>query len=352
MKVGDLFGRFKQEKRKPLEMPSNVRISQDNNVTHIDITKDISMREYAETLDKNAVASLPVREIIEGYDLLTATVKQQDIYVIPTSDCFFCIAQAKNIKKISQCKTVIWNNEEHIEEVVLEDNQSDYRVIRYVHKMNRSTRLSQSYCSKDGGDTQHSLQKAEALTLVQDVLENIKASEAAKYVDVFHLYAIYHLISNNTYFPVIGDEMLTLSWHHDRNNTDMSSHSYWDFDILLNETREKIGDIGYQCSQSKQGFTYSGNVDYFIYQKFRHMHYATRALHLLKQFLANHFLDEEKDLYISAFPDNIYSQNVALKNGAELVYEGEVPETETMRTIDGIEEIKVYQIKLGKESNE
>ena len=82
------------------------------------------------------------------------------------------------------------------------------------------------------------------------------------------------------------------------------------------------------------------------------MHYATRALRLLKQYIANQFAEEAKNLYISTLPDNIYSQQVALKNGAELIYEGAVPETETVRAIDGVKEVKVYQIKLSKESNE
>lgn len=88
-------------------------------------------------------------------------------------------------------------------------------------------------------------------------------------------------------------------------NINEEKHEF--LDIIMNDTREIIGDISfdYMCGS---GFTYGGNVSYFIKEEYRHNDYATKALTLLKELLKNNTYSGDKDLYISTLPDNEFSQ--------------------------------------------
>lgn len=41
-----------------------------------------------------------------------------------------------------------------------------------------------------------------------------------------------------------------------------------------------------------------------------------------------------------------FHKKVAINNGGELAYSGEVPSDEGIRMIDGVKEVKVYRIKM------
>ncbi len=146
-------------------------------------------------------------------------------------------------------------------------------------------------------------------------------------------------------YPIVYNDILMLSWplQNIYGEKDIYYQKRLFFDVILNETKEKVGEIN--CHLGDE-FQYGGNVDYFIYEKYRHHHYATMALELLKQLLQNNLSNAEKILYISTLPEDTYSQKVAQNNNAELYYDGEVPVTDSLNYINGVKKIKIYKIDI------
>lgn len=149
------------------------------------------------------------------------------------------------------------------------------------------------------------------------------------------VYGFFNLVTKD-YNPIISDDILSLS----ARNDDINECSSVSFDIVLNKTKEVVGRIAYSNTDK---FSYEGNTNYRIEYKYQNNGYATRALTLLKQFLANH---SKQQLYIAIKPDNIYSIKVAENNGAELIYDGQVPKDEVIYFVDGAKEIKVYKLDI------
>ncbi len=126
-----------------------------------------------------------------------------------------------------------------------------------------------------------------------------------------------------------------------------TSASFLSFDVVLNDTLERIGNIGFHDSRLGELF-YSGNVDYTIYNRFQNQGYGTQSLALLKELLQDNPYAIKNGLLISTLPENICSQRVAIKNGGFLVYEGLVPEDNLLYQLDHVREVKVYQIQMKK----
>ena len=151
-------------------------------------------------------------------------------------------------------------------------------------------------------------------------------------------------IHRSDYHPSIANSSIgLLSRSFD---TDISS-SFLSFDVVLNDTLERIGNIGFHDSSFEELF-YGGNVDYAIYDRFQKQGYGTQSLALLKELLRDNSYAIKNGLLISTLPDNIYSQKVAIKNGGVLVYDGQVPEDNLLYQLDHVKEVKVYQIQMKK----
>lgn len=129
-------------------------------------------------------------------------------------------------------------------------------------------------------------------------------------------------------------------------DTDTST-SFLSFDIVLNDTLERIGNIGFHDSRLDELF-YSGNVDYTIYNRFQNQGYGTQSLALLKELLRDNPYTIKNGLLIFTLPENIRSQRVAIKNGGFLVYEGLVPKDNLLYQLDHVREVKIYQIQMKK----
>ena len=147
---------------------------------------------------------------------------------------------------------------------------------------------------------------------------------------------------------VIEDDTLSLSLSHGW-NLNINNFFYYDFDIILNKTLDCIGQI--RLDYTEPGFSYRGNVSYFIHEPYQNKHYATKALHLLKTIASLNTSSHNKDLYIATKVDNEHSGKVAMNNGGVLIYNGSVPSDEYINYEHGIKEVKVYQIKINTEKH-
>lgn len=288
---------------------------------------------------------IPIRMFItEGYNFLTSKVQKQEISVLKNEEYSYYITVSDSRFKISERKLV--GNE--IMEIMLDIDKikKDYIVSLYIHDLNHSTKSCKSYPIDGNTIDAFKLPRKEAITGIYNLLERMKKIKNIQdIVDISRLYELTNLVRKEDYFPVISDEILTISWPCRVGKEDINTSQHEFFDIILNETLEKVGVISfdYMC---KSGFSYGGNVSYEIKEQFRNNHYATRALGLLKIFLQRNQYAGDKDLHVATISQNISSQKVVLNNDGELIYSGKVPEDDSLNYIDGVEDVLVYRIKL------
>ena len=203
------------------------------------------------------------------------------------------------------------------------------------------------YCFSSNSSS-NTLNKIDALYMARDILDNI-----CSYPDInnsmfcYDPYSSLKIVPSRNYYPLISNDVITISWPYRYKETDINIQDRELLNIILNSTNEKIGDISF-CfiNYRKDGFTYDGNISYQIDDEFQNKGYATMALGLLKELLKDNKKIKNKNMFISTLPDNIFSQKVALNNGGKLIYSGLVPKDDSLYSIGGIEEVKIYQIKI------
>lgn len=88
-----------------------------------------------------------------------------------------------------------------------------------------------------------------------------------------------------------------------------------DFDIVLHQTEEVIGNIWFDKGKDKKFVDLYGNVGYQIKEEYQHNGFATRSLNLMKEILKD---EQVKEMILSIEVDNEYSIKTAKKAGAVL----------------------------------
>lgn len=220
--------------------------------------------------------------------------------------------------------------------------KDNYNITKYTYDCNGNFLKCNSYL---GSGVASNLNKQDAFKLAKEVLDELNNMDNInKILAKENVYDKLNIISDKLYYSVINNDRISLSWAYRFGSTDISTIKGENLDIILNETKEKIGNISYDY-QCRSGFTYGGNISYSINEEFRGNHYATDALKLLKELLKSNKYSGDKDLYISTLPMNDHSKKVALNNGGHLVYKGNVPKEDFLSRC-GIDEVYVYQIKI------
>lgn len=117
------------------------------------------------------------------------------------------------------------------------------------------------------------------------------------------------------------------------------------FNIADSTTYEVVGSIEASLGEKDESnFSYAGNVSYKISDEYRNLGYATNALAELIDYI-NEACDEyNRELYIASLVDDMAYQAVAIKNGAVLHYEGDVPDNDYLASLNKIKQIKIYKI--------
>ena len=115
---------------------------------------------------------------------------------------------------------------------------------------------------------------------------------------------------------------------------------------IVDQNKNAIGgDISMDLSNTgKDNFSYCGNVSYEIYLGCRHKGYASKALVLLKECAKNLDDSYNKELYISTVVDNVYSQHAALKGGAVLYLDTDVPKSDALRFLEKVNHVLIYKL--------
>jgi hypothetical protein len=317
------------------QISNKLSYEQNDNVLRLDIMTEYSIDEYNKNISEYQNLRVPLYLIITNP--LKDKVVKQTIFIIKLDQEIYYIFKSNNQLKISKLKKI---NKQVIETTfTLNIDNNDYTLSKYFYGFNRKFK-------QNIANSRINLNKKVSIKSLQRLLEQVSiVNKDYNILDMNKLYDAVNLVSDSNYRPLISDEVLTISWPHSENGENIDLCDYGDLDIILNETREKIGNISFDylcCS----GFTYGGNVSYDICEQFRHKHYATRALKLLKELLIKNKYKGDKDLYIAALYENIYSQKVALNNDGKLVYAGLVPEYDPLYFFQGVEKVFVYKIKL------
>lgn len=116
-------------------------------------------------------------------------------------------------------------------------------------------------------------------------------------------------------------------------------------EIVKKNTLEVVGQIEFVLQKKNEdNFLYTGNVSYEIYKSHQNSGYATAALGLLKQYINDNLSEYNKDIYISTTRENVYSQKVALNNGAVLYKDIDVPKGEPLYYMGKVSHVLVYKI--------
>lgn len=313
----------------------------------INIKEECLFLDYAE-MEKEIISSnIPTRLFIrEGNDIFTSKLQKQKIYTIKQKSIDYIITISDKQINISQRK----KENDSINEIVInlyEDNS--FSVSKYIHDVNYSTKAHKNYNTKQKCIIDiFNFDKVEAMALAQNLLDDLKeVTDIHKIISVYGLYDRLHLIPSTWYNPIISDEEITLSSNRYSSIDSVNSKKNCALNIILNDTKEKVGQITFNLTND--GFTYNGNVGYEIKEEFRNKGYASRALKLLKEVIKTNNHVGDKDLFISTTPNNIGSQKVAIKNAGELIYDGEVPENNSLNYKYGMDKVKVYQIRMNRE---
>lgn len=291
---------------------------------------------------------IPIRILLrEGTNLLNTKILTQTIYFYEENEYIYFISQNEDFIHLSQ--RIIKEDQILEIEVKVDKKKKNYSITKYIHDKNYSTKEVKKYPMKEDSAFQFfCLEKKEAICLLQTLINCLEQSnKIGQFFSLRELYSCIPLVPDKDFNPVIWNDKITLSVSRFFKDNDILAEKNFIFAIMLNETREKIGSIGY-CYHENGGFTYTGNVYYDIEEYYQHQGYATLALELLKNLLQKNKVVNDKDLYISILPNNLYSQKVAVKNHGEVFYHGPVPKEEMLCSLDGVEEVVVYRIKLNK----
>lgn len=116
-------------------------------------------------------------------------------------------------------------------------------------------------------------------------------------------------------------------------------------EVVKKDTLEVVGQLEFVLQdKGKDNFSYRGNVSYEIYKSHQNSGYATDALGLLKQYINDNLSEYNRDIYISTTRENVYSQKVALNNGAVLYKDTDVPKSEPLYYMGKVSHVLVYKI--------
>ena len=156
----------------------------------------------------------------------------------------------------------------------------------------------------------------EAILLISEMLSKLQNIESIEEIlNINLLEQTINQIIPLKYYIIASDEAVSLTTYIE-NIKGERAHT---FNIILNETKEKIGLIKFDYNLDIEKY---GNVFCEIYSKYRNKGYGTRSLKLLKEVIKNNKYKGNKDLYFYVAYWNKPSKKIVLKNGGEIINRG------------------------------
>lgn len=297
----------------------------------------------AEEFYRELATNLSIEEIEQLGNISRNSQEQRKlIYLIETNQAIYSIE--KKYPRLRILEKSIKSSMER--EIVLNQYKKVYKISRRIYDAAGNNLEQQEYDSESPYQKDLYLVRKRLKEETRVLLMNLKT--VSNFIEELEMGDIYHdldLLLEKEYVPVIQDNIISLCLQSLHKIDSIQKDRMRSFYIILEDTKEIVGEILYDYVIG-EGFSYGGNTSYYIKSHFRNCHYATLALKLLKEFLKDHEFEGDKDLYISTEIENECSGRVAQNNAAYLVYEGEVPDGEIIKSLDGVEKVKVYRIMM------
>ncbi len=303
-----MFGKLKKE----------IIIYENNDFLKIEIPKGYSFGKLNNALKSLNINSEFKRKII-GSVLKYDSDIINEVKKIPALEIYFINNNSTSYEIINEDENNFIISEkvtdDQLYETSIEIKNNNYLISKLVHSVNGSTKSVKTYSSLYN-ETPGKMCKEEAFGVCKKLLDSLwKNSEIKSIIEIKRLYHRLNIISYDKYNPVISDDVISLcSTQKEDNINDKMACS---FNMVLNSTFEVVGDICFNYYE--EGPSQLGNVIYNVKEDYRHNHYCTRALALLKKLLKSNNYNGDKNLYIATI--NEYSIAVAKANGGTL-YEG------------------------------
>lgn len=320
-----------------------ITINNESNLIIVNIKESCSLQEYISILKRTKYSNL--LNIIDLKHLLTTnTILPKRILVYKKDNIIYIISITNNNIYISK-KTTDTNIIEHT--INIDKLNYSYQISQSIHTLDGNTIDVKTHNKNPKKNYSFmNLPKNEALTIARTLTEEISTiPNISNYINIPDITKILNVYLNKDYYPVISNEILTLSWKNRYGSTNINEKTRATLEIILNETNEVIGTISFNTSYNPSN-SYTGSVSYNIKDEFQNNHYATITLSLLKKLLKEHQHQQNKPIYISTEEHNIKSQHGAINNGGELCYEGTIPGYDNLTKFSGITKIKMYKIPL------
>lgn len=320
-----------------------ITITKDNNFTILTIKEECSLQEYTKILKKTKSSYL--LDIINLKHLLkNNSISPKKIILYNQNNYLYIISITQNQIYITRRTP----NTNIIEETInIDRTEYSYQISQLIHTIDgNSIDIKSHYKDPKKNYSFMHLPKEIALNIARTIIEDLsQIPNISSHLNIREITKILNILLEQDYFPIISNNLLTLSWQNRYGSTNIYEKQRATLDIILNKTKEVIGSISFNTSYNPNN-SYTGNISYSIKDEFQNNHYATIALSLLKELLRKHKLQQNKPLYISAEENNIKSQHVAINNGGKLYYEGPIPKSDNLTKFSGITKIKMYKITL------
>lgn len=289
-----------------------LNIKQNNNVVEIKINKNCDLRHFYNVIT-NVLGKDYYDKKIKPFDMFNFCVKRGVMYLIEKDNLVVNMYINDEEMYISEIQQM--NN--HIKQTtMISSADNKFSLVGATRDLQGRVLTLKSYIPdrKISGDNFYC--KKEAFENVHRLLESL-----SKFIDTEKIYRVLNLVSKEKYNPIISDQIISLSLGNKDLIKSVKEELSQNFDIVLNETKERIGNISFNYNRNIKSEDSIGNVIYEIYDDFQNNGYATRALGLLKQFVKTVEFNGDKDLYFWIWYDNEASKKVVLNNGGEEIEE-------------------------------
>lgn len=304
----------------------------ENGIIKVEIKKECALRECKNDLKKINDYYIPIDMFIIDNKCVEMTFLKQKLFVVEKENYKYYITISNNKIILKQMKIL----DSYIYEINIDIfAKDDFKITYVTHDLNHSIDNNKRL-------KKFSLDRSKEIILVKELLTNLgKIENINEIIRLSYIYELLGIVNEKFQFKVIEDDEISLYYH---KKDSINTEKFASLEIAFNDTKEIVGTIDF--NYFNPGFSYGGNISYEINKNFQNRHFATKALKLLKKLLKTNNFKGDKDLYLAILPDNIKSQKVACNNGGELIYEGKVPDSDSMNFIDGIKNVKVYRIKI------
>lgn len=287
---------------------SKLEVRYIENTLEIIINDDCHLKEFNDEIrikvKKDFLSNLSLAFIEPDF-----SIKKGTIYLFMKDNLVFNVYTNEQKTYISERKFIETGIQETI--INLEENNK-FSISSMNHDLNGSTHEIRTYMSNTKSFSQ--LDKNIAFDLARQLLEHLN-----EVLTVDNIYEQLKILPQYKYNPIISDEIITLSLCDKALVETINNKKSQTLDIILNETKEKVGSIHFDYSLDVNSKNSVGNVSYEIFEQFQNKRYATRALKLLIEIVKNNKYEGNKDLYFWICCDNEASKKVVLNNGGHLV---------------------------------